>query len=52
MLDQKKVLLSIEELRIKYNIPKQNIVADRTTLNWLFLLKLPITYFQGPQRID
>ena len=37
MLDKAKVLEEAERLMKKYNIPPENILADRNTLNWLFL---------------
>jgi len=40
MLDPIKILKKTEELMKKYNIPKENISADRQTLRWLFLREL------------
>ena len=39
-LDPKKVLKKTEELMKKFNIPPDNITADRATLRWLFLSEL------------
>ena len=39
LLDRKKALVAVEILLKKYNIPKENIVADRSTLRWLFVSK-------------
>lgn len=32
-----KILKQVENMMKEYNIPKENIVADRNTLKWLFL---------------
>lgn len=36
-LNPKEVLAKVEELRKKYNIPKENMIAERSTLRFLFL---------------
>lgn len=40
MLDRKQVLKDTENLMKKFNIPPENIAADRSTLRWLFLSEL------------
>lgn len=35
--DPKKTLEQIEKFMKEYNIPKENMVADRSSLKWLFL---------------
>ena len=40
MLDRKQVLKNTEKLMKEYNITPDRMVADRSTLKWLFLSEL------------
>ena len=40
MLEKKQVLKDTEKLMKRFNIPPENISADRSTLKWLFLSEL------------
>lgn len=36
-MNKKEIKSKVEELIKRYNIPKENIVSSRASLNWLFL---------------